>query len=44
MLTVTKPIGTKERDRKTVRAYINGDRTPGQRRDDRRDPLAPFAA
>jgi len=24
--------------------YINGDRTPGRRRDDRPDPLAPFAA
>ena len=33
-----------DRDRKTIRAYINGDRTPGQRRDDRPDPLAPFAA
>jgi transposase len=33
-----------DRDRKTIRAYINGDRTPGQRRDDRPDPLAPYAA
>ena len=33
-----------DRDRKTVRAYINGDRTPGVRRDDRPDPLAPYAA
>lgn len=33
-----------DRDRKTIRAYINGDRTPGVRRDDRPDPLAPYAA
>ena len=33
-----------DRDRKTIRAYINGDRTPGRRRDDRPDPLAPFVA
>ena len=33
-----------DRDRKTIRAYLAGDRTPGVRRDDRRDPLAPFAA
>jgi transposase len=33
-----------DRDRKTVRAYITGERTPGRRRDDRPDPLAPYAA
>lgn len=33
-----------DRDRKTIRAYLAGDRTPGQRRDDRPDRLAPFAA
>ena len=33
-----------DRDRKTVRAYINGDRVPGVRRDERLDVLAPFAA
>ncbi|HEX6257077.1 MAG TPA: hypothetical protein VFZ70_14820 [Euzebyales bacterium] len=33
-----------DRDRKTIRAYINGDRTPGRRRDDRPDPLAPYVA
>jgi transposase len=33
-----------DRDRKTVRAYLNGERAPGRRRDDRPDPLAPFEA
>src|SRR5437773_8276120 len=32
------------RDPKTVRAYLNGDRRPGQRARSRPDPLAPFAA
>jgi len=31
------------RDRKTIRAYLDGDRTPGQRRSSRPDPFAPFA-
>jgi transposase len=30
------------RDRKTIRAYLDGDRTPGQRRSSRPDPFAPF--
>jgi transposase len=30
------------RDRKTIRAYINGTREPGVRRSSRRDPLEPF--
>ena len=34
--------GTLTATGKTIRAYINGDRTPGQRRDERPDPLAPF--
>ena len=33
-----------DRDRKTIRAYLAGDCTPGVRRDERPDPLAPFAA
>jgi transposase len=33
-----------ERDRKTVRSYLNGDRVPGVRRSSVPDPLAPFAA
>jgi transposase len=32
------------RDRKTVRAYLTGQRQPGQRAAGRPDPLAPFAA
>ncbi len=32
------------RDRKTVRAYLNGTRTPGVRASAAPDPLAPFAA
>jgi transposase len=32
------------RDRKTVRSYLNGDRTPGHRRPSAPDPLAPFEA
>ena len=31
-----------DRDRKTVRAYLNGDRQPGVRRSSAPDPLAPF--
>ena len=31
-----------ERDRKTVRSYLNGDRQPGVRRSSAPDPLAPF--
>jgi transposase len=31
------------RDRKTIRAYLDGERTPGQRRSSRADPFAPFA-
>jgi transposase len=31
------------RDRKTIRAYLDGERTPGQRRSSRPDPFAPFA-
>src|SRR6266545_309508 len=31
------------RDPKTIRAYLNGDRAPGQRRSSRPDPFAPFA-
>lgn len=31
------------RDPKTIRAYLNGDRAPGQRRSSRSDPFAPFA-
>jgi len=31
------------RDRKTIRAYLDGDRTPGQRRRSSPDPFAPFA-
>ncbi len=31
-----------ERDRKTVRSYLNGDRQPGVRRPAAPDPLAPF--
>ena len=30
------------RDRKTIRAYINGERTPGVRKSSRADPLEPF--
>ena len=30
------------RDRKTIRAYINGERAPGVRRSSRADPLEPF--
>jgi transposase len=30
------------RDRKTIRAYINGTRTPGARKSSRSDPLEPF--
>jgi transposase len=30
------------RDRKTVRAYLTGDRQPGRRRDQQPDPLQPF--
>jgi transposase len=33
-----------DRDRKTIRAYLNGQRTPGRRRNDIPDPLAPFEA
>lgn len=33
-----------DRDRKTVRAYLRGDRRPGVRASSRPDPLAPFAA
>ena len=32
------------RDRKTVRAYLTGERQPGRRASARPDPLAPFAA
>jgi transposase len=32
-----------ERDRKTVRSYLNGDREPGVRASSAPDPLAPFA-
>jgi transposase len=31
-----------ERDRKTVRAYLNGERAPGVRQNSRPDPLEPF--
>jgi hypothetical protein len=31
------------RDPKTIRAYLDGDRAPGQRRSSRPDPFAPFA-
>jgi transposase len=31
-----------ERDRKTIRSYLNGDRQPGVRRSSVPDPLAPF--
>jgi transposase len=31
------------RDPKTIRAYLNGGRAPGQRRSSRPDPFAPFA-
>jgi transposase len=31
------------RDRKTIRAYLDDERTPGQRRSSRPDPFAPFA-
>ena len=31
------------RDRKTIRAYLDGERTPGQRRSSRPDPFTPFA-
>ena len=31
------------RDPKTIRAYLDGERTPGQRRSSRPDPFAPFA-
>ena len=33
-----------DRDRKTVRSYLAGDRVPGVRRPAGPDPLAPFAA
>src|SRR3954454_16201956 len=33
-----------ECDRKTVRAYLNGEREPGVRRSSAPDPLAPFVA
>jgi transposase len=33
-----------DRDRKTVRAYLTGDRQPGRRASAKPDPLAPFAA
>ena len=33
-----------DRDRKTVRAYVRGERQAGVRASDRPDPLAPFAA
>ena len=33
-----------DRDRKTVRSYLAGDRVPGVRRPAAPDPLAPFAA
>ena len=33
-----------DRDRKTVRAYLAGEREPGVRRPAAPDPLAPFAA
>ncbi len=32
-----------DRDPKTIRAYLDGDRVPGQRRSSRPDPFAPFA-
>lgn len=31
-------------DRKTIRAYLNGDRTPGERRKPEVDPFEPFLA
>ena len=31
------------RDRKTIRAYLDGDRVPGQRQRSSPDPFAPFA-
>jgi transposase len=33
-----------DRDRKTIRAYLRGERQPGVRVGVRPDPLAPFAA
>jgi transposase len=33
-----------DRDRKTVRSYLSGERVPGVRRPAGPDPLAPFAA
>jgi transposase len=33
-----------DRDRKTVRAYLTGDRQPGRRATAKPDPIAPFAA
>jgi transposase len=30
------------RDRKTIRAYVNGEREPGRRRSQAPDPLVPF--
>ena len=32
------------RDPKTIRAYLAGDRVPGRRADTRPDPLVPFVA
>ncbi len=31
-----------DRDRKTIRAYLTGDRQPGRRHDQQPDPLEPF--